>query len=359
MSKIMFMDNEYTGNFIKEPTVYKAAWTATSSSGFTAVTETLNLPAGIYMGIIKIPVCSQKTSLAFGLVPTPSDFSTGGMLAVDQGILTFEFTLDTPTSIYVNSQMSTATTYTYIERGYFKAIRIRETRTTNKYLNVITGTPSITGTNTANYCTLTKVGNVVEFNFAVNFSLNLPAGTNTKVGTIPEGFRPVNEVSVGGYILGGTYGFAYVKPNGDIELQRVAAGTSNLLRQHLVWITNQDVEPAADIEYVTGTSGIWTYRKWSDGTAECWGRTAAKSYAVTSAYVNGWYANLDRVTFPTGLFVNAPIVNATRGETGGATALLFPSLHTIDSTGFGGYIGSISSGTYTLTLSVMATGRWK
>lgn len=21
-----------------------------------------------------------------------------------------------------------------------------------------------------------------------------------------------------------------------------------------------------------GTSGIWTYRKWSDGTAECWGR---------------------------------------------------------------------------------------
>lgn len=308
MSKIMYLDKEYAGNFNKEPTIYKAAWTATSSSGFTAVTETLNLPAGIYIGIIKLPVCSQKNTLAFGLVPTPSDFSTGGMLAVDQGILTFEFTLSEPTSVYVNSQMSTATTYTYIERGYFKAIRIRATDGINRYFNIISGTPSITGTNTANYCTLTKVGNIVEFHFAVNFSLNLPAGTNTKVGTIPEGFRPVNEVSVGGYILGGTYGFVYIKPNGDIELQRVAAGTGNLIRQHLVWITNEGVEPAMDVEYVTGTSDIWTYRKWSDGTAECWGHT---DVASTSYSANGGYKNVT-ATLPSGLFIAAPdIVNAS------------------------------------------------
>lgn len=109
----------------------------------------------------------------------------------------------------------------------------------------------------------------------------------------------------------------------------------------------------------SGTSGIWKYRKWTDGTAECWGRTAAKNYAVTSPYVNGWYANLDQITFPSGLFVDAPIVNATRAETGSGAALLFPSLHTVTSTGFKGFIGSVSSGTYSVSLSIMAKGRWK
>ena len=33
-------------------------------------------------------------------------------------------------------------------------------------------------------------------------------------------------------------------------------------------------EPAADYIVEQGTSGIWTYRKWNSGVAECWGRTS-------------------------------------------------------------------------------------
>lgn len=34
----------------------------------------------------------------------------------------------------------------------------------------------------------------------------------------------------------------------------------------------------------TGTSGIWTYRKWSDGTAECWG-TDTRAYSAGETVV--------------------------------------------------------------------------
>ena len=36
--------------------------------------------------------------------------------------------------------------------------------------------------------------------------------------------------------------------------------------------TPTDKLPAADYVVEQGTSGIWTYRKWNSGIAECWGR---------------------------------------------------------------------------------------
>lgn len=106
---------------------------------------------------------------------------------------------------------------------------------------IITGTPTITGANSGVYCNLSRMGKMVRFQFGVNFNLNLDAGTSTIVGSIPLGFRPTAEVTVGGYILGGTYGFAYLEPNGEIKLQRVNAGTGNLIRQNFVYFTSDDV----------------------------------------------------------------------------------------------------------------------
>lgn len=57
----------------------------------------------------------------------------------------------------------------------------------------------------------------------------------------------------------------------------------------------------------TGTSGIWTYRKWSDGTSECWGRS---SKTATSAQTNF------NTTFPTNLFTDTPTVTANGSVTG-------------------------------------------
>jgi hypothetical protein len=54
----------------------------------------------------------------------------------------------------------------------------------------------------------------------------------------------------------------------------------------------------ADFVIEEGTSGVWTYRKWDSGLAECWGR--AEDLAITNGAVT-------LPAFPTGLFLgNAP-----------------------------------------------------
>lgn len=40
-----------------------------------------------------------------------------------------------------------------------------------------------------------------------------------------------------------------------------------------------------------GTSGIWTYRKWSDGVYEVWGATT-NSCAMTNAYGSTYYGSV-------------------------------------------------------------------
>ena len=42
-----------------------------------------------------------------------------------------------------------------------------------------------------------------------------------------------------------------------------------------------------------GTSGIWTYRKWSDGIAECWGTATNNSIAFSSAIITSLYKSGD------------------------------------------------------------------
>lgn len=44
-----------------------------------------------------------------------------------------------------------------------------------------------------------------------------------------------------------------------------------------------DGSPLADFVIQQGTSGIWTYRKWKSGTAECWGQ-----YSFTTAISTAW-----------------------------------------------------------------------
>ena len=44
-----------------------------------------------------------------------------------------------------------------------------------------------------------------------------------------------------------------------------------------------DGSPLADFVIQQGTSGVWTYRKWKSGTAECWGQ-----YSFTTAISTAW-----------------------------------------------------------------------
>lgn len=81
-----------------------------------------------------------------------------------------------------------------------------------------------------------------------------------------------------------------------------------ITRNDLTNILNE-VLPNASVDYVveSGTSGIWHYRKWNSGVAECWGATAVPS---TTYSANGGYKNVT-ASLPSGLFnVTPPVVIA-------------------------------------------------
>lgn len=72
-----------------------------------------------------------------------------------------------------------------------------------------------------------------------------------------------------------------------------------------------------------GTEGVWTYRKWSDGTAECWGRTDVASHSYTA---NGGYFAVSE-SLPNGLFATTPPIVVVSGKiaTNGLTDIGYTS----------------------------------
>jgi hypothetical protein len=113
---------------------------------------------------------------------------------------------------------------------------------------------------------------------------------------------------------------------------------------------------AVDLVVEQGTSGIWTYRKWSSGIAECWGsQTEVKSHVST---VLGGYSYNSVVVFPSGLFVELPLVtfSAYLNNEYALTGTLPNSFSTNQIT-----LWAVcnTSGSKTTTWQVKAIGRWK
>ena len=63
----------------------------------------------------------------------------------------------------------------------------------------------------------------------------------------------------------------------------------------------------------SGTSDMWTYRKWSDGTAECWGRWAQHfgAFSANGAFYESGYTAKN---YPSGLFTATPTLQYTFDE---------------------------------------------
>ena len=103
-----------------------------------------------------------------------------------------------------------------------------------------------------------------------------------------------------------------------------------------------------------GTSGIWTYRKWSSGVAECWG-----SYTTTggSSTEGSLYWKGTSTAYPSGLFIATPIAEATlQGNWIGG--ILNSDSHSKDS--FVGYIWTaLNTSSQNFIIQIRATGRWK
>lgn len=107
-----------------------------------------------------------------------------------------------------------------------------------------------------------------------------------------------------------------------------------------------------------GTSGIWTYRKWSDGTSECWGIFQATCAINTSSSAFfGYRSNAVTTSFPTSLFVATPVVNAVNADSGGA---IVDNTNGTSSTTFSVWFASgTSRSSSTRPVNVYAIGKWK
>lgn len=98
--------------------VYTAAWIANTSTTGTHLTDSMNLPAGVYIVTINTPIMSSGVlvSLSSG---APPYYALDG-----HGEATQLLVLPSPQSIYLQSSSSASITYSYIERGGIKAVRV-------------------------------------------------------------------------------------------------------------------------------------------------------------------------------------------------------------------------------------------
>ena len=121
-------------------------------------------------------------------------------------------------------------------------------------------------------------------------------------------------------------------------------------------------DKALSVDYIVeqGTSGIWTYRKWNSGIAECWGNSGDYgNVSISSAWGSIYDSETDvgSIAYPSNLFLstptflvtgqNAPIISV---ETGGGSSTQTPRL----------YLVRPAQGTaVNPILSLYARGKWK
>lgn len=154
-------------------------------------------------------------------------------------------------------------------------------------------------------------------------------GTGTAITqTVSSAFYTVD-------FLAGGHGIAFGKPASNVGFECAMDATfeDTLTAQDM---TAQEVSDfvdslnvggggtAVDLVIEQGTSGIWTYRKWLSGIAECWG-VAPQTTISTSAWA-AWgqvfEASLTSagIPYPTDLFIEIPATFVTAfSVSGGAT----------------------------------------
>lgn len=106
----------------------------------------------------------------------------------------------------------------------------------------------------------------------------------------------------------------------------------------------------------TGSFGIWTYRKWSDGTAECWGMYKGSVNITTSG--RGSYYTTVVVNFPTGLFISDVTANANVGLSAGFAYCGISGTPSVSSVHII-FVCQESMPNVTADCNIYARGRWR
>lgn len=128
--------------------------------------------------------------------------------------------------------------------------------------------------------------------------------------------------------------------------------------ENYIGVNGSNIKNTDYADYITekGESGIWTYRKWASGIAECWGSVSG-SYSITSAYGDGYVSDTVFESFPTGLFIEVPVANVSFncGNYGVTTV----SMRDLGVSGVGAVLYDAVSATRKGTYTFSAKGIWK
>lgn len=103
-----------------------------------------------------------------------------------------------------------------------------------------------------------------------------------------------------------------------------------------------------------GTDGYWTYRKWGNGTAECW---LHKSFSVSIQSVASYYhrGQINNLSIPSGLFIESPACIATSNS-----STFWIGTNGISTSVIGNiYIYDVVNGSVTIWISIYLIGKWK
>lgn len=209
--------------------------------------------------------------------------------------------------------------------------------------------------------TILKSGGIVQI-----FSFGSFPATNDGVTivTIPEGFRPKQTTDYTVFdVNGNRLGTLRFFSDGRI-VPTFGNLTAGNVRACWTYISSADYIPAdADVVVEQGTSGIWTYRKWNSGIAECWG---THSWAATqwNAWGNVYESNQSYVNYPTNLFISTPWFQATGGcDETDHVGLISIEIWTLGSNirtpSIMGSRPSAITGSKTIVAHLQAKGRWK
>lgn len=116
--------------------------------------------------------------------------------------------------------------------------------------------------------------------------------------------------------------------------------------------------PVANHVVEEGTYGIWTYRKWLDGSAECCGISVQENVAVETAWGNLFESAGFVFDLPSGLFVETPQFNITMVGSRGIILEVYSEGSTTQTP----HVCAVrphADTIETLNTSIVAHGRWK
>ena len=104
----------------------------------------------------------------------------------------------------------------------------------------------------------------------------------------------------------------------------ITADNLNAIQDELIRVGGAGTAPVADYVIEQGISGVWFYRKWNSGLAECWTHPAITGGGSHWANVLGGYGYTTFLSFPQNLFTNVTTVIAN-GCTGTGSGFAWTS----------------------------------